>query len=210
MGDETENLMEMERALEVDYSEVISGDFIDRNPKSSIKVVQRDSDKLSLTCSETRDDSKAVSNSHDEISFQENRSELLTTSQEVVEQEDEQYIECIYPKCGTLFRRSDKAASIHQKLCSLHYSDLIARAKLLDNIASEGELNGTDFDMPGEFDENVDNRSPRDEEPFEAGELIMGESELCKSFSVNKVYSGPRNSTEIGRVLRDAHLHAKK
>ena len=86
MGDETENLMEMERALEVDYSEVISGDFIDRNPKSSIKVVQRDSDKLSLTCSETRDDSKAVSNSLDEISFQENRSELLTTSQEVVEQ----------------------------------------------------------------------------------------------------------------------------
>ena len=99
--------------IEVDYSEVISGDFIDRNAKISInKAVQRDSNILSLTCSETRDESKAVSNSHDEISFQESRSELFTSSQEVVEQEGEQYIESIYSKCGTLFKRSDKATSI--------------------------------------------------------------------------------------------------
>jgi len=122
---------------------------------------------------------------------------------------DEQLIKCCGLNCGVFFSKADKSASVHQRLCTLHYSDLIAHSQLLNRMEAIGVQDFTDFDVPGKLDSELDSRTELDDEPIDAGELIIGESELCKSFSVNKVYSGPKNATEIGRMLRDAHLHSK-
>ena len=86
---------------------------------------------------------------------------------------------------------------------------MVGHSQLLSRIEAIGVPDITDFDMPGILDSELDSRTELDDEPIDAGELIIGESEQCKSFAVNKVYSGPKNATEIGRMLRDAHLHSK-
>ena len=122
---------------------------------------------------------------------------------------DEQLIKCCGLNCGVFFSKADKSASVHQRLCTLHYSDLIAHSQLLNRMEAIGVQDITDFDMPGKMDCEVDSCTELDDEPIDAGELIIGKSELCESFAVNKVYSGPKIGTEIGRMLRVAHLHSK-
>ena len=86
---------------------------------------------------------------------------------------------------------------------------MVGHSQLLSRIEAIGVPDITDFDMPGILDSKLDSRTELDDEPIDAGELIIGKSELCESFAVNKVYSGPKIGTEIGRMLRVAHLHSK-
>ena len=122
---------------------------------------------------------------------------------------NEQLIECCGLKSSVFFSKAGKSASVHQRLCTLHYSVLVGHSHLLSRLEAIGVQDITDFDMPGKMDCEVDSCTELDDEPIDAGELIIGESEQCKSFAVNKVYSGPKIGTEIGRMLRVAHLHSK-
>jgi len=208
MEELSENLLEMEKTLEVDYSELIHdtrfADGAQVNDTIEVSALEK---SLPANIAESAGDDQRTLFVPKVIEL--NVDGLHIDESKESERNTQNSIRCCFHKCNVIFDSKDLSASSTQKLCALHYSDLIARAKLLSKMEAKGGQDGPDFDLPCELDDEQDTRIHTDEEPFDAGELIMGESELSKSFSINKVYSGPKTTAEIGRVLRDAHLNSK-
>ena len=58
-------------------------------------------------------------------------------------------------KCAVFFSKANKSASVHQRLFTLHCSDLIAHWPLLNRIEAVGVQENTDFNMPGKFNNRI-------------------------------------------------------
>jgi len=132
---------------------------------------------------------------------------LIAEVSESLEKKNEPKYHCMQTGCATIFDSNDIKASVQQRLCALHYADLQAHIDFVERM-NKSNVPDIDLDLPVDIDPVEDIRNSHDTEPCEPQSVSM-QNEKCHLFQVNKSYDGPKSATELGRVLRDIHLHDK-